>query len=257
MDIIINKFKVALKAGRPQIGVWNAIGGNTVCETLANCGYDWILIETEHSPVEVTEVLPALQTIMGYPNVSAVVRPAVNDVVLIKRLLDMGAQTLLLPYVQSADEARAAVAAMRYAPRGIRGMAGITRASRFGKVKEYATRAEEELCLIVQVETATALQQLEAIANVEGVDGVFIGPADLAASMGYPGQAGHPDVIASIEDAITRLVSWKIPVGILSLDEDFTRRCIALGTSFTAIGVDLAVLVDGLSDLRERFRNVN
>jgi 4-hydroxy-2-oxoheptanedioate aldolase len=248
-----NLFKAALKAGQHQLGIWNSIGGTTVTEMLAGCGYDWVLIDTEHSPVDVNDVLPALQAIAAYPEVTAIVRPAVNDTVLIKRLLDLGAQTLLLPYVQSAEEAEAAVHAMRYPPKGIRGMAGVTRASRYGMVEDYATRAEEELCLIVQVETKVALDQLEEIAAVEGVDGVFIGPSDLSASMGYPGQTGHPAVVEAIEQAIARLKAVGMPAGILTLNEAFAQRCIDLGTTFTAVGVDLALLSDATRALRSRF----
>lgn len=248
-----NKFKSALKEHRQQIGIWNSIGGNTACEVLANCGFDWVLVDMEHSPVEAVEVLQALQIIAGYPDVSAVVRPTSNDPALIKRLLDMGAQTLLIPYVQSAEEARAAVRAIQYSPRGIRGMAGIMRASRFGKVDDYNACAEQELCLIVQVETAEAIEKLEEIATVEGVDGVFIGPADLSASMGYPGKADHPEVIEAIEGAIKRLNSIGVPAGILTLDEPFSKHCIELGTCFTAVGVDLAILVNETSALRKRF----
>lgn len=254
MNIPTNKFKAALKEHRQQVGVWNSIGGNTVCEILANCGFDWVLVDTEHSPVEVADVLPALQTIAGYPEVSAVVRPATNDAVLIKRMLDMGAQTLLIPYVQSPEEAAAAVSAMQYPPKGIRGVAGITRASLFGEAEEYLANAEQELCLIVQVETATALAQIDEIAAVEGVDAVFIGPADLSSSMGYPGQTEHPEVIAAIEGAIKRLNDLGVPAGILTLDESFAQRCIELGTCFTAVGVDLEIIASGTKDLRERFR---
>lgn len=250
-----NAFKLALKEKRHQLGIWNSIGGNTACEVLANCGFDWVLIDTEHSPVEAVEVLQALQTIAGYPDVSAVVRPTANDPVLIKRLLDIGAQSLLIPYVQSAEEARAAVKSMQYPPQGIRGVAGITRASRFGKVGDYNACAEQELCVVVQVETAEALEQLEEIATVEGVDGVFIGPADLSASMGHPGNPDHPDVIKAIEGTIERLNNIGVPAGILTLDESFSKRCIELGTSFTVVGVDLAILVSETSALRQRFRH--
>lgn len=144
MDLPRNLFKARLKAGTQQIGMWNMIGGNTVPEMLAGAGYDWVLVDCEHAPVDTLDVLPALQAIGQYPDVSAVVRPAANDPVLFKRLLDIGAQTLLVPYVQSAEEARAAVSAMRYGPRGIRGMAGAMRATRYGRVTDYFTRAEEE-----------------------------------------------------------------------------------------------------------------
>ncbi|MXN63938.1 4-hydroxy-2-oxo-heptane-1,7-dioate aldolase [Stappia sp. GBMRC 2046] len=253
MDLPKNHFKAALKSGKHQLGFWNSIGGNTVPEILAACGYDWVMVDTEHSPVEVVDILPALQAIAGYPDVSAVVRPAINDPVLIKRILDMGAQTLLIPYVQSAEEAKAAVSAMRYPPAGIRGVAGVTRASRFGKATDYVKRASEELCLLVQVETKTALDRLEEIASVDGVDGVFIGPADLSASLGYPGEPNHPDVIRQIEGAYKRLADIGVPSGVLTLNEDFARRSMELGTAFTAIGVDLAVVVDGVTALRDRF----
>lgn len=250
----VNRFKAALKRGEQQLGIWNTIGGPSVVETLASCGFDWILIDTEHAPVDVNDVMPALQAVAGYPQTSAVVRPAVNDTVLIKRLLDLGAQTLLIPYVQTPQEAEAAVRAMRYGPRGVRGFAGMTRATRFGKVEGYATRAEEELCLLVQVETDGAIDQLEAIAGVEGVDGVFIGPADLAASMGHPGNPGHADVVARIEEAIGRLGAMGVPSGILTLDRAFVRRCMALGTTFTAVGVDHVLLNDACVALERAFR---
>jgi 4-hydroxy-2-oxoheptanedioate aldolase len=248
-----NLFKAAIHAGRPQIGIWNTVGGPVIVEQLALAGFDWVLIDTEHSPLEPVDVLPSLQAVAGYPATSAVVRIVVNDTALIKRHLDMGVQTLLIPYVESAEEARAAVAAMRYPPRGVRGMAGITRATRYGRVAHYATRAEEELCLLVQVESARALADIEAIATVDGVDGVFIGPADLSASMGYPGNPGHPDVVAAIEGAIATLNRLGVPAGILSLDEAFTRRCMDLGTVFTAVGVDLALLDRAVRDLAARF----
>ncbi len=240
-----NRFKAGLRAGRQQIGVWSGLGGPLAAEALATCGFDWIVIDTEHAPMEVTDVLPALQAIAAYPETSAVVRPAIGEWVLIKRLLDLGAQTLILPYVQTPEEAEEAVRAMRYAPRGVRGMAGVTRASRFGAVEGYARTAEDELCLIVQVETREALGALEAIAAVEGVDGVFIGPSDLAASLGHPGEPMHPEVVAAIEDAIARLKAAGVPSGILTFDPSFARRCIELGTAFTAVGADLGFMVTG------------
>ncbi len=253
MENPTNRFKAALRAGRPQIGIWNTVAGPVIAEQLALAGFDWVVIDTEHAPMEPVDVLPALQALAGYPAVSAIVRPVANDTALIKRYLDMGVQTLLVPYVESAEAARAAVAAMRYAPRGVRGLAGITRATRYGRVTDYATRAEEQLCLLVQVESAGALADLEGIATVDGVDGVFIGPADLAASLGHPGQPGHPTVVAAIEDAIATLRRLGVPAGILSLDEAFTRRCMDLGTTVTGVGVDLALLDRALRDLATRF----
>ncbi len=182
------------------------------------------------------------------------VRAAWNDAVLIKRFLDVGAQTLLLPYVQDAREARAAVAAMRYPPRGVRGVSSISRATRFGRVADYTRRAEEELCLLVQVETVEALGEIEAIAGVDGVDGIFVGPADLAASMGHPGAAGHPEVVAAIEDALGRIGRAGKPAGILTPDREFARRCLELGAVFVAVGVDTALLARASEGLAGEFK---
>lgn len=252
MTLPVNAFKRALAEGRQQIGLWNSLPGSLVAEVLAGCGYDWVVIDTEHSLTDIPDTLAMMQAMAPYP-VSAVVRPASNDVVLIKRLLDLGAQTLLVPFVQNAVEARAAVASMRYAPRGVRGVAGMTRASGFGRVQGYATRAEEELCLLVQVETAEALAEIEAIAAVDGVHGLFIGPSDLAASMGHPGNAGHPEVVAAIGDAVRRIKAAGKPAGILTLDPAFAKICIGWGTTFTAVGMDIAVLVNGARALRSGF----
>ncbi|MBF9058182.1 4-hydroxy-2-oxo-heptane-1,7-dioate aldolase [Rhodobacterales bacterium HKCCSP123] len=253
MDLPVNRFKARLQAGQSQLGIWNTIGGNTVPEMLGGAGFDWVLIDCEHAPVEPVEVLAALQAIGQNPEVSAVVRPAANDPVLFKRLLDMGAQTFLVPYVQSAAEAEAAVRAMRYGPSGIRGMAGMTRATRYGKVADYYNRAEGELCLIVQVETIDAMHQLEAIAAVDGVDGVFIGPADLSASMGLRGQTSHPEVVAVIEDALARLKTAGVPAGIMALNPAEAARYMNLGSVMTAVGVDLVLLAEAVAALRERF----
>jgi 4-hydroxy-2-oxoheptanedioate aldolase len=174
--------------------------------------------------------------------------------VLIKRFLDLGAQTLLIPYVQSVEEARSAVAAMRYAPAGVRGVAGVTRATAFGRIPNYAKRAHEELCLLVQIETQEALDRLEEIAAVDGVDGVFIGPADLAASLGYAGELGHPKVKATVEDAIGRIRARGKPAGILTPDNAFAARCIELGTTFTAVGVDAAIIARTTEALAKQFK---
>ena len=248
-----NRFKAALSEGRHQIGIWNSIGGNTVPDLLAGAGFDWVLVDTEHAATETIDVLPALQAIAGWPDVSAIVRPASNDPVLFKRLLDFGAQTLLVPYIQSRTEAEAAVNAMRYTPKGFRGMAGATRATRYGAVENYFTTAEEELCLIVQVETAAAVEALDEIATTDGVDGVFIGPADLSASLGYPGNSGHPEVRKVIRQVLDRLTELGVPSGILCLDVDEARAYIAAGTSFTAVGLDTVLLARATRNLRAAF----
>lgn len=248
-----NLFKAALRDGRHQLGIWNTIGGNSVPELLGGSGFDWVLIDSEHAAIETIEVLPALQAVAGSPGVSAAVRPADNDPILFKRLLDMGAQTLLVPYVQSADEAKAAVRAMRYGPQGIRGMAGMTRATRYGKVEGYFTTAEEELCLVLQIETVAGLEALEEIATTDGVDGIFFGPADLSASMGYPGEMNNPKVVGAIENAFRRLEKIGVPGGIMALDVQDAKRYMTVGSRFTAVGVDLVLLADSIAALRARF----
>jgi 4-hydroxy-2-oxoheptanedioate aldolase len=253
MQLPQNAFKRAILAGRQQIGLWCSLPGAYAAEAMAGAGFDWMLLDTEHSPGDPLTVLAQLQAVAPYP-VTPIVRPASNDAVLIKRILDFGAQTLLIPYVQNAAEAQSAVAAMRYPPRGIRGVSGVTRATGFGRIAGYARRAEEELCLLVQIETREALDRLEEIAGVEGVDGVFIGPADLAASLGHVGEAGHPEVVAAIEDAIRRIRACGKPAGILTPDNAFAKRCIELGTVFTAVGVDASMLARATEALARQFK---
>lgn len=247
-----NGFKRGLAEGRQLLGIWNTIPGPVVAELLATAGYDWVLLDTEHSLTDIPDLMGMLQAVAPYPG-SAVVRVAGQDPVLMKRVLDMGAQTVMVPYVQSAEEARAIVAAMRYAPRGIRGVSGMTRASRFGAVGDYVARAEAELCLIVQVETAEAVGRIGEIAAVDGVDAIFIGPSDLAASMGHPGQAGHPQVVAMIERAVKAIVAAGKPAGILTGDPAFARNCMDWGTRFTAVGIDMSILAAGVRALRGQF----
>ena len=254
----VNHFKRALAEGRAQIGLWCSLPDPYAAEIVAGSGYDWLMFDTEHSPTDVPRVIQQLQGAAsavpaGAHASSAVVRPAWNDPVLIKRYLDIGVQTLLLPFVQSADEARAAVRAMRYAPEGIRGMGGSTRATHYGRVQGYVQHAQEELCLLVQVETREALGHLEEIAHVEGVDGVFIGPADLSASMGHPGNPNHPEVRAAIDDAILRIRACGKAPGILLLDEARARECLDLGALFVAVAMDLHILARGTEAVAARF----
>jgi 4-hydroxy-2-oxoheptanedioate aldolase len=253
MQLPQNQFKRAIREGRQQIGLWCSLPGPYVAEAVAGSGFDWLLFDTEHSPGDPLTVLAQLQAVAPYP-VSAVVRPASNDTVLIKRFLDLGAQTLLIPYVQSAAEARAAVAAIRYPPEGMRGVSAVTRATGFGRVEGYAKRAAEELCLLVQVETQEALNAIEEIASVDGVDGIFVGPGDLAASLGHAGQLMHPTVVSAVEDAIRRIRASGKPAGILTGDNAFAARCIELGTLFTAVGVDAALLARGTERLAAQFK---
>ncbi|WP_299907223.1 aldolase/citrate lyase family protein [uncultured Paracoccus sp.] len=253
MDLPKNRFKAALKAGQRQIGVWCSIPDPNSIELLANCGYDWLLIDTEHTPIESTEAVALLRAAEPYPT-TPIVRPGWNDMVDIKRLLDGGAQSLLIPYVQSADEARAAVAAVRYPPRGMRGVSGLSRASRFGAIKDYNIRAEEEICLLLQLETVEAIEHLDEICTIDGVDGVFIGPADLAASMGHLGNAGHPEVKAKIVETIQRLTAAGMPAGFLSADQEMARAAADAGALFVAVDLDTALLRRSAVARREEWR---
>ena len=253
MELPVNNFKRSLAAGRQQIGLWVSLASAYSAEIVAGSGFDWLLIDTEHSPNEVDNTLAQLQAVAASP-VSAVVRPAWNDKVLVKRHLDIGAQTLLIPYVQSAEEAAAAVAATRFPPQGVRGVAGSTRASRFGRVRDYVRRASEELCLLVQVETRDGLDNLESIARCDGVDGVFIGPADLAASLGHPGDMAHAEVQSAIRDGIRRIRACGKGAGILATDDATARRYMEWGTTFTAVGLDATILARETDLLAARFR---
>ncbi|AXS42596.1 HpcH/HpaI aldolase/citrate lyase family protein [Breoghania sp. L-A4] len=244
-----NAFKKQLLAGETLIGLWSILCSPISAESLSDAGFDWMLFDTEHSPVDLADVYPLLQAAAS-GSASAVVRPAWNDKVLIKRALDIGAQTLLIPYVQSVDEARAAVAATRYPPTGIRGVAGNTRASRYGRAREYFSVADAQVCVLVQIETGEAMKALPEIAAVDGVDGVFIGPADLAASMGHLGNPGHEDVQSALRYAVEQLKGLGKPAGILATTVPDAQRYRDWGYQFVAAGVDLGLLnaaADGLA----------
>ena len=251
--MIENRFKAGLASGRPQIGLWCTLPGGFVAEALAGAGYDWLLFDTEHSPGDPLTVLPQLQAAAPYP-VACAVRPASNDPVLIKRMLDLGAQTLLIPYVQSVDEARLAVAAMRYPPEGFRGVSALTRATRFGRIPGYYQKAWDELCLVVQIETREAMERLEDIAAVEGVGALFIGPGDLAGSLGHGGDPGHAVVKAAVLNGIERSVKAGKPVGLLTGDAGFAAECVAAGAAYVAIGVDVGLLARGAESLLAGFK---
>jgi len=256
MEMPVNSFKQSLKAGRRQIGLWCALASAYSTEICAGAGFDWLLIDTEHSPNDVSEVLAQLQALAAYP-VHPVVRPAWNDAVLIKRILDLGAQSLLIPYIETREQAEQAVAAARYpvtGVRGLRGVAGTTRASYFGRVKDYHRLANDQICVLLQVETRLGLDNLEAIAGVEGVDGVFIGPSDLSAGLGHLGNPGHPEVLAAIDDAMRRIIRCGKAPGFLTPDEAISRRYIEQGCLFPAVGIDLSLLARGTEQLAKRFK---
>jgi len=253
MPSLTNTFKAALQRNEPQFGLWLGLADSYSAEICAGVGFDWLLIDGEHAPNDVRTILGQLQAIAAYP-VHPVVRPPIGDVHLLKQLLDIGAQSLLIPLVESAEYARQLVSATRYPPNGIRGVASaLARAARWGRVPNYLDAADAEICLLVQIETRKGLAALDEIAAVEGVDGVFIGPADLSAALGHRGNPTHPDVQAAIEDAISRIRAAGKAPGILVTDEALARRYLSLGCTFVAVGLDVSLLARAARDLARKF----
>ena len=253
MELPINRFKHAIQSGQQQIGLWSHLCSPISIEILAHCGYDWLVLDMEHSPNELSDILAQLQAMTG-SNAAPVVRVPWNDAVMFKRLLDIGVQSFLVPYVQTAEEARQAVAATRYPPHGVRGYAGAPRASGYGRIKDYAHRCAEELCVLVQIETVEGLDNLEAIAAVEGVSGVFIGPGDLSAALGHLGNPKHPAVLKVIDDTINRIRACGKAPGILTGDESLAKHFVAQGCVFVAVGADQNLLRDSAQALAARFK---
>jgi 2-keto-3-deoxy-L-rhamnonate aldolase RhmA len=251
-ELPVNRFKRALREGRRQIGLWTTLGTGTSAEILGGAGFDWLLIDTEHAPNELSMVLDQLRAMEG-GTATPIVRPVWNDFVVFKRLLDIGVQSFLVPYVQSAEEARRAVAATRYPPLGNRGVAVTHRSNRYGAIAGYHARAHEEICVLVQIETRRALADLEAIAAVEGIDGLFIGPSDLAADMGHLGENRHPEAIAAFEDACVRARRVGKPIGILAPVEEDARRYLEMGFTYVAVGNDASLLRASAEQLRKKF----
>lgn len=248
-----NPFKQALAAGRAQVGLWLSLAQPYAAEACATAGFQWLLIDGEHAPNDVRSTLAQLQAVAAYP-AQPVVRAVTGDTALIKQLLDIGAQNLLVPMVDTPEQARALVAATRYPPEGIRGVgAAVARASRWGARRDYLGAANDEVCLLVQAETKTALTHLAAICAVDGVDGVFIGPADLAASMGHRGAPGHPEVQAAIDQAIRTIVASGKAAGSLTGDAKLARHYLELGATFVAVGIDVTLMVQGARRLASDF----
>lgn len=253
MPAPINHLKAALKAGKLQQGLWLNLASAYSSELLAGAGFDWLLIDGEHGPNLIPQMLAQAQTIGTRCNV--VVRPPVGEVWMIKQILDLGVQSILVPMIESADHAAQMVQATRYPPEGIRGLgAAVARASDFGRVKDYIASANAEVCLLLQVESRAGLAALPAILAMEGVDGVFIGPSDLAADMGFPGQLEAPEVQAAIDGALRAIVASGKSAGVLTFDPAQARRYAAMGVTFIGVGGDIGLLVNAaaklLADLR-------
>lgn len=254
MDLPINPFKRALAQGQVQYGCWAAFADAYVTEALASVGFDWLLIDNEHGPNDLRSTLAQLQAVASYRS-HPVVRPVRSDVALIKQFLDIGVQTLLLPMIDTPEQAREAVAATRYAPQGLRGVgAAIARASRWNSVPGYLAQAANEICVLVQVETVQGLANLEAIAAVEGVDGVFFGPADLSASMGLLGQAGADPVRAEIRRGIETVRRAGKAAGILTAEEAQVREYLAAGATFVAVGTDVGLFCGAARKLLGQYK---
>lgn len=253
MDLPVNSFKRALVAGRQQIGFWNSMTSPTATEILAGSGFDWLIIDGEHAPNDVPGVLSQIHAMMENTT-HPIVRIPVNDPIVFKRFLDIGTQTFLVPMVETVEQAQAAVAATRFPPHGIRGFAGAARASRYGRVANYHSRAHEELCILVQIETQQALDNIEAIATVEGIDGLFVGPGDLSSDLGYLGDQGNPYIVELIERTLHRIVATGKPAGILTGDETLARRYMAAGSTFTAVGIDTGTLARSTEAIAKKFK---
>ena len=256
MNLPVNHFKHAILAGKPQIGLWCSYPTFQTVESIATSGFEWLLLDMEHTPNDMVSLNGQLVAAQA-GSANAIVRPPWNDTVMIKRCLDVGAQTLLIPYVQTAEEAAAAVAATRFpgSPQGdgVRGVASSTRAAGYGRVKDYLKHAASEICVLVQVETQKSLDNLEAICNTPGVDGVFIGPNDLAAGMGFLGDIPNTKVQAAIKDAIKRIRACGKAPGIL-VGEGQGQEMLDAGALFVAVGSDVGILTRGADALRAKFK---
>jgi 2-dehydro-3-deoxyglucarate aldolase len=247
-----NRFKQDLVAGRRLIGCWCSLGSPITTEVLGLAGFDWILLDGEHSPNDVLTFIPQLMALKDSPS-APVVRPPWNDAVEIKRLLDAGFYNFLIPFVQTVDDARRAVAATRYPPEGIRGVSVSQRSNRFGTVADYFRDINSQICVLVQIESRAGLAAAAEIAAVDGVDGIFVGPSDLAAALGHLGKPDHPSVQSAIAEVFAAVKSAGKPTGILAPVEADARRYLGMGATFVAVGSDLGVFRNATQQLRDRF----
>jgi len=250
----VNTVKAALREGRVQIGLWQALANAYTAEICAGAGFDWLMFDGEHAPNDIPRLLAQLQAVAPYP-VHPCARLPCGETYLIKQYLDIGFSTLLIPLVETAEQATQLVRACRYPPRGKRGVGtGLARAAHWNRVSGYLAEADDQICLIVQVESMKALQNLDAIAATDGVDGVFVGPSDLAAVLNHRGDPGHADVQVAIAGAIAAIKRHGKAPGILAVDPKLTQTYLDLGCTFVGVGTDIGLLSRGLSDLVQKFK---
>ncbi|MGY9082567.1 MAG: aldolase/citrate lyase family protein [Acidimicrobiales bacterium] len=252
-DIPVNQFKRRLVEPAVQYGMWISLADPVAAEISAGAGFDWLMIDAEHSPNDLRTLLAQLQAVNGSP-VSAVIRPPRADAVIIKQYLDLGAQTILVPMIDTAEQAEEMVRAVLYPPQGIRGVAS-ARAARWGRIDDYYRQANDEMCVLVQVETIKGVKNLMDIARVDGVDGVFIGPSDLGAALGHIGDATHPDVREAVVASITAVRAAGKPAGVLSVNPTLAREYRDAGANFVAVGVDTSMLAKHTKALADSFKN--
>lgn len=255
MPVPTNHLKAALAAKTPQIGIWISLASPYSSELLSDVGFDWLLIDAEHGPNDIPTILSQAQTIGARTNV--VVRPPMGEAWIIKKILDLGVQTLLIPMIESVGHAKSVIAATLYPPKGIRGVgAGSARASNFGQMADYVKSANSEICLILQVESRAGLAALPGILELSEVDCVFVGPADLAADMGYPGNSADPAVRAAIDDALRQIVASGKAAGILTFDPAEVAHYLNLGVTFVGVGSDVALLAQAATSLASRMKGL-
>lgn len=253
MNSCHNRFRQSLQQGETLIGCWSALGNPISTEVLGLAGFDWLVLDGEHAPNDITTFVPQLMALKGSSS-AAVVRPPCNEPVIIKRLLDIGFFNFLIPFVESEEQALQAVAATRYPPAGIRGVSVSHRSNGYGTVSDYFSSVNDNISVLVQIETQAGIDHLDAIAAVEGVDGIFVGPGDLSAALGYLGQPNHPQVQAAIRHIFERAAAAGKPSGILAPAEADARRYLEWGAKFVAVGSDLGVLRGATQALCDRFK---
>ena len=250
-----NLFKAALETGKPQYGLWLGIPDQSIAEMMAGAGFDWVLVDHEHGPFELRDVMSHLQAIAPY-DVAPVVRAVDGNPALLKKLCDIGAQSFLVPMIDTAEQAADVVAAVKYPPEGRRGLGtSMARAARWNAVPGYLQNANDEILVVVQAETTTALENLEAIANTDGVDGVFIGPSDLSASMGYVGQAGHSDVVEAVSNGLQTIRAAGKYAGLMCLDQKQVGHFVECGANFIAVGVDALLIGNSARALAASYKD--